>query len=98
MHGQSLRAAVSERIDFRRVIAPAGERVVRRHAAVIAQSQYLAAVIARLLRAVLLLPLAEGQEQEAVAVDRDAPAVVGGRLAPVVGDEDLLDVVEPRAV
>ena len=56
----------------------------------------------RVLCAVLLLPLADGEIELAVAAEHHAAAEVRRRVAPVLGDEDLLDVlqrfaVEPRA-
>ena len=55
-------------------------------------------MIARLLRAVLLLTLADGEIQQAGSVERDATAEVGVRLAPRIRDEDVLDVLQRRAV
>ena len=90
------------RVDLRQVARLAGERIVGRRRAVVVQAQHLAAVQHRVLRAVLLLALADGEIQLAVAAEHHAAAEIRRRVAPVLGDEDLLDVlqrlaVEPRA-
>ena len=77
MNRQPLRAAVTERVDLRHVTGAAHKRVVCRHAAIVLESERLAAVIAGVLRAVLLLALADGEKEEAVAIKGDAPAEVG---------------------
>ena len=88
---------MTERIDLRHVAGAADKRVVCRHAAIVFETERLAAVIAGVLRAVLLLALADGEKEEAVAIKGDAPAEVGFRLAPRVGDEDLLEIRHRRA-
>src|SRR6185436_15681286 len=98
IHRQSLRASMSERIDLRQVSLLPDKRIVRRHASVVTKAQNLATVVARLLRAILLLTLADGEVQQAGPIERDAPAVVRVRLAPRVRDEDVFDVLQRRAV
>src|SRR5688572_23371138 len=98
MYGESLRAAMAERVNLGLVARLAGERIVRRYASVIAQPQHLPAVVVSVLRPVLLLPLADRQVEQAGAVERNPSAVVRARLAPGVGDEDVLDVMQRLAV
>ena len=83
---------MTERVDLRHVAGAADKRVVCRHAAIVFETERFAAVIAGVLRAVLLLTLADGEKDEAVAIKGDAPAEVGLRLAPRVGDEDLPEI------
>ena len=98
MERQPLRTAVAGRVDLGQVSRLAGKRVVGRRGAVVAQPQHLAGVLLGLLRAVLLLPLAGGEIEEAGAVEGDAAAVIGVRDAPGVGDEDVLQAHERLAV
>src|SRR4026208_2223295 len=85
---------MTERIDLRLISGLADERIVWRHAAVISQPNDFATVILCVLRALLLLPFPDRQIQKVGTIERDAATIVRVRLAPRVGDEDVLDVGE----
>src|SRR5690606_17702133 len=98
MHGEALRAAMAERVYLGQVTVFADKRIVGRNGAVVAQPQYLAAVLHRVLRTLLLLALADGDVEHAVAAEDHAAAEVRRRRAPVLCDEDVAHVVQRAAV
>src|SRR6185369_14848202 len=107
MDRQSERIAVAERIDLRLVTRPADERIVRGHAAVVADAEDLADVRVRILRRGWIVPIAERHIQEAGSVPREARAVAAARWPESlrrsgsavirIGDEDVLDVSQRRS-
>src|SRR4029077_15007981 len=93
MHNQALRIAMSVAPDLRLRILGANERIVRRNAAIIAQAKNLAGVIVELLRPVLVMALANRQEQ--ITVEKTHPsAVVEAIFRECVGSENALAVDE----
>src|SRR5690606_38078672 len=98
MHGEPLRAAMPVGVNLREPALAADQRIVVRHRSVGAQAQHFAAVHVSVLSALLLLTLADRDVQVTVAAESHAPAEIRLGDAPILGDEDLLDVDERAPV
>src|SRR5580704_2351710 len=91
VHNQALRIAMSVAPDLRLRILGANERIVGRNAAIIAQAKNLTRVIVELLRPVLVMALANRQEQ--ITIEENHPsAVVEAIFRECVGGENALAV------
>src|SRR6185295_13270902 len=107
MERQPERIAMTERVDLRLVSRSADERVVRGHAAVIADAEDLADVRVRILRRGWIVAIAERDIQEAGSIPREARAVAAARRTESlrrsrsavirIGDEDVFDVGQRRS-
>src|SRR2546421_163457 len=74
MHCQALRVAMAIAPDFGLRIFGPDERIVRRSAAVIAQSQNLTRVIREFLRSVLVMAFAHCEEE--ISVEKNQAAAI----------------------
>ena len=94
--------------DLRLRSRPADERIIGRHGPVVAKPQRLAGMVSEILRlhpkAVVVgavaadaIAIADGDVEHAVGSELDAPREIAAGL-PGVGDEDLLDAGQRRAV
>src|SRR5262249_50999811 len=108
MKGEAVPVAMPVRENLRFGAGPAHKRIVGRHAPVVANSQRLPDMIAEILRlhaqtVVVAADTAEsiadadGDIQRAVRSEQHSPRKISGGF-PGVGDQDLLNVGELRAV
>ena len=75
------------------------ERVVRRHRTIVAKPQNLAGMMARVLGARSVVPLADGHEERPVAPERQLRSEMQrAACAPGIGHEDVLDIRERLSV
>ena len=92
--------AVAVRPDLGECALATDERVVGRHASVVVQAQHLAVVRGQILCRMALqilridLAIADGDEEVAVAVERQARPVVAFALGPRLGFDDGLHAVQ----
>src|SRR5690606_18551047 len=84
VHRETLRAAMPVGVDLGQPAVPSDERIVVRRGSVLGETQHLASVHGRILRALLLLPLADGQVEMAVSAEDHPAAEIGAGPAPVL--------------
>src|SRR5437867_13028190 len=108
MERQTVPVTVTVREDLGLRPRSPDERIVRRHASIVAQAQRFSDVIAEILgfhaqtvvfsaRAAEPVAVADGDQERAVLAEQHSPREVAARL-PGIRDEYLLHVLEPVAL